>query len=291
MKRNLNLLAILSCMLLFVLLLTACGKTNTNPSASPASGGTPTPIILADSRPQQPHHEAFFEDMVTFLNTVNADTFESGNFKNIIERVKTEGYIIRPYYDGQPSTLYKGDTDAAVVLCPEYENAYFPPEFLYHLIDDNYRYRVEVLYIEEEMIPIAEKWGYIGINRYKRGDTEEEWTKTTSLVFNKQTIIWDDVETEVTIVTDPEDANSSYASFVWDNKYLMRIVGDTIENSDAYSTINLDILPHLSFEKMPLNSSTAPASSAAPQSSDNLLTPSSTTAPESTTPPADVPEE
>lgn len=272
MKRNLNLLAILSCMLLFVLLLTACGKTNTNPSASPASGGTPTPIILADSRPQQPHHEAFFEDMVTFLNTVNADTFESGNFKNIIERVKTEGYIIRPYYDGQPSTLYKGDTDAAVVLCPEYENAYFPAEFLYHLIDDNYRYRVEVLYIEEEMIPIAEKWGYIGINRYKRGDTEEEWTKTTTLVFNKQTITFGNVETEVTIVTDREDENSSYASFIWENKYLMRIFGNTIEGGNVYDVINTDILSHLSFEKMPLNptASTAPAESSAPQPSQSL---------------------
>ena len=287
MKRTL--FATLSCILLSILLLIACGETNTDLSGSPSSADTP--IIQGDSRPQQPHSEASFEDMVTFLNTVNADTFESGNFKDIIERVRTKGYIIRPYFDGQPSTLYETANGTLVVLCPEYENAYFPPEFLYHLIDDNYRYRVEILYIEEEMIPIAKKWRYIGINRYKRGDTEEEWTKTTSLVFNKQTIIWDDVETEVTIVTDPEDANSSYASFVWDNKYLMRIVGDTIENSDAYSTINLDILPHLSFEKMPLNSSTAPASSAAPQSSDNLLTPSSTTAPESTTPPADVPEE
>ena len=286
-----NLLAILSCILLSVFLLTACEEANTDPSDSPSSAGTPTPIILADGRPQQPHHEAYFEDMVTFLNTVNSDTFESGNFKNIIDRVKAEGYIIRPYYDGQPSTLYETVNGTLVVLCPEYENAYFPPEFLYHLIDDNYRYRVEVLYIEEEMIPIAKKWGYIGINRYKRGDTEEEWTKTTSLVFNKQTITFGDVETEVTIVTDREDENSSYASFVWDNKYLMRIFGNTIEGGNVYDVINTDILPHLSFEKMPLNSSaaTAPAESSAPQPSDGLQTPSST--PESTALPTDAPEE
>ena len=284
MKRTL--FATLSCILLSILLLTACGKdtiTEISPSA--------TANHQVSSRSQSPHHETTFEDMAAFLNTVNADTFENGNFKNILERVKAEEYIIRPYYDGQPSTLYKGDTDAAVVLCPEYENAYFPPEFLYHLIDGNYRYRVEILYIEEEMIPIAKKWGYIGINRYKRGDTEEEWTKTTSLVFNKQTITFGNVETEVTIVTDREDENSSYASFIWENKYLMRIFGNTIDEENVYDVINTDILPHLSFEKMPLNSSTAPASSAAPQSSDNLQTPSSTTAPESTTPPADVPEE
>ena len=287
MKRNLNLLAILSCILLSVLLLSACGKTNTNPSASPASGGTPTPIILADSIPQQPHSEASFEDMITFLNTVDVDTFENGNFKDIIERVKTEGYIIRPYYDGQPSTLYETVNGTLVVLCPEYENAYFPAEFLYHLIDDNYRYRVEVLYIEEEMIPIAEKWGYIGINRYKRGDTEEEWTKTTTLVFNKQTITFGNVETEVTIVTDREDENSSYASFIWENKYLMRIFGNTIEGGNVYDVINTDILSHLSFEKMPLNSSIAPTSSAAPQPS----TSPSAAAPESTALPAAIPEE
>ncbi len=287
MKRNLNLLAILSCILLSVLLLSACGKTNTNSSASPASGGTPTPIILADSIPQQPHSEASFEDMITFLNTVDVDTFENGNFKDIIERVKTEGYIIRPYYDGQPSTLYETVNGTLVVLCPEYENAYFPAEFLYHLIDDNYRYRVEVLYIEEEMIPIAEKWGYIGINRYKRGDTEEEWTKTTTLVFNKQTITFGNVETEVTIVTDREDENSSYASFIWENKYLMRIFGNTIEGGNVYDVINTDILSHLSFEKMPLNSSIAPTSSAAPQPS----TSPSAAAPESTALPAAIPEE
>lgn len=287
MKRNLNLLAILSCILLSVLLLSACGKTNTNSSASPASGGTPTPIILADSIPQQPHSEASFEDMITFLNTVDVDTFENGNFKDIIERVKTEGYIIRPYYDGQPSTLYETVNGTLVVLCPEYESAYFPAEFLYHLIDDNYRYRVEVLYIEEEMIPIAEKWGYIGINRYKRGDTEEEWTKTTTLVFNKQTITFGNVETEVTIVTDREDENSSYASFIWENKYLMRIFGNTIEGGNVYDVINTDILSHLSFEKMPLNSSIAPTSSAAPQPS----TSPSAAAPESTALPAAIPEE
>ena len=285
MKRTL--FATLSCILLSVLLLSACGKTNTNPSASPASGGTPTPIILADSIPQQPHSEASFEDMITFLNTVDVDTFENGNFKDIIERVKTEGYIIRPYYDGQPSTLYETVNGTLVVLCPEYENAYFPAEFLYHLIDDNYRYRVEVLYIEEEMIPIAEKWGYIGINRYKRGDTEEEWTKTTTLVFNKQTITFGNVETEVTIVTDREDENSSYASFIWENKYLMRIFGNTIEGGNVYDVINTDILSHLSFEKMPLNSSIAPTSSAAPQPS----TSPSAAAPESTALPAAIPEE
>ena len=265
-----NLLAALSCILLSVFLLAACDGTNTDPAGS-SSAGTPTPFIQADGRPQQPHHEAYFEDMISFLNTVDADTFENGNFKNIIEQVRANGYIVRPYYDGEPSTLYETVNGTLVVLCPEYENAYFPPEFLYHLIDDNYRYRVEVLYIEEEMIPIAEKWGIIGINRYKRGDTKEEWTKTTSLVFDKQTITLGDVETEVTIVTDQADENSSYASFVWDNKYLMRIVGDTIENPDAYSIINLDLLSHLSFEKMPLNASTAPAESSAPQPSENLF--------------------
>ena len=286
-----NSLAIFSCILLSVFLLTACGETNPNPSELPSSSAEPTPVVQADGIQQQPHSEASFEDMITFLNTVDANTFENGNFKNIIEQVKAEGYIVRPYFDGQPSTLYETVNGTLVVLCPEYENAYFPPEFLYHLIDDNYRYRVEILYIEEEMIPIAEKWGYIGINRYKRGDTEEEWTKTTSLVFNKQMITFGDIETEVTIVTDRQDENSSYASFIWENKYLMRIFGNTIEGGNVYDVINTDILPHLSFQKMPLNSSaaTTPADPSTPQPSDSLQTPSPI--PEGTALPSDASEE
>ena len=145
-----------------------------------------------------------------------------------------------------------------------------PPEFLYHLIDDNYRYRIDVWYMDEEFLPIAAKWSHPGIYWYKKGDTEENWTQTTSLTFERQTINFGNVKTEITIVKSEEN-NISYASFLWDN-YIIEVRGNTVGNENVYDVINTDILPHLSFQKMPLNptASTAPAESSTPQPSENL---------------------
>lgn len=286
MKRTL--FATLSCMLLSIFLLTACGETNTDSSDSPSSANTPTAVIQADGIPQQPHSEASFEDMVTFLNTVNADTFESGNFKDIIERVRTEGYIVRPYFDREPAVLRNTDDDGDVLLCPRYDNVKFPPEFMYHLIDEEFWYRIEVMYIEEEFVSAAEENGYWGVRAAREATTIENLKEDSTISHHTLTI--DGTERNVTVTNDTN--GQSYGDFVWD-KYLIRVRGDLLTASNPHMNINLDILPHLSFEKMPLNSSTTtpPIDSATPQPDDNLQTPSSTTAPESTALPAAVPEE
>lgn len=285
MKRTL--FATLSCMLLSIFLLTACGETNTYPSGSPSSADTPTAVIHADGIPQQPHSEASFEDMVTFLNTVNADTFESGNFKDIIERVRTEGYIVQPYFDGEPAVLRNTDDDGDVLLCPRYDNVKFPPEFMYHLIDEEFWYRIEVIYIDEHFVSAAEENGYWGVRAAREATTIENLKEDSTISHHTLTI--DGTERNVTVTNDTN--GQSYGDFVWD-KYLIRVRGDLLTASNPHMNINLDILPHLSFEKMPLNptASTTSGESSAPQPSESLQTTPSTTAPESTALPAAVPE-
>ena len=285
MKRTL--FATLSCILLSILLLIACGETNTDLSGSPSSADTPTAVIHADGIPQQPHSEASFEDMVTFLNTVNADTFESGNFKDIIERVRTEGYIVQPYFDGEPAVLRNTDDDGDVLLCPRYDNVKFPPEFMYHLIDEEFWYRIEVIYIDEHFVSAAEENGYWGVRAAREATTIENLKEDSTISHHTLTI--DGTERNVTVTNDTN--GQSYGDFVWD-KYLIRVRGDLLTASNPHMNINLDILPHLSFEKMPLNptASTTSGESSAPQPSESLQTTPSTTAPESTALPAAVPE-
>ena len=79
----------------------------------------------------------------------------------------------------------------------------------------------------------------------------------------------DGSERNVTVITYTD--GQSYGEFVWD-KYLIRVRGDLLTANDSYTNINLDLLPHLSFEKMPLNptASTASGESSAPQPSQSL---------------------
>ncbi len=277
-----NILSLLSYLLLSLFLLTACGKdtiTEISPSA--------TANHQVSSRSQSPHHETTFEDMAAFLNTVNADTFENGNFKDIIERVKNEGYIVQPYFDGKPAVLRNTDDDGDVLLFPRYNNVKVPPKFMYHLIDEEISYRVDVMYIDEQFISAAQSNGYLGVCSARDEQTLDEIKGDSTITHYVLTI--DGSERNVTVITYTD--GQSYGEFVWD-KYLIRVRGDLLTANDSYTNINLDLLPHLSFEKMPLNSSTTtpPIDSATPQPSESLQTTPSTTAPESTALPAAVPE-
>ena len=225
--------------------------------------------------------------MAAFLNTVNADTFENGNFKDIIERVKNEGYIVQPYFDGKPAVLRNTDDDGDVLLFPRYNNVKVPPKFMYHLIDEEISYRVDVMYIDEQFISAAQSNGYLGVCSARDEQTLDEIKGDSTITHYVLTI--DGSERNVTVITYTD--GQSYGEFVWD-KYLIRVRGDLLTANDSYTNINLDLLPHLSFEKMPLNSSTTtpPIDSATPQPSESLQTTPSTTAPESTALPAAVPE-
>lgn len=261
-----NLLAILSCILLSIFLLTACGKdtvTKVSPSA--------TPNQQDSTIPQQPHSEATFEDMMNFLNTVNVNTFENSNFKDIINRVKAEGYLIRPYYDGQPAGIQENTNQ--VRLSPQNDNIGYPSNFTYFCKNDEYLYTIRVFYIKEELLSIAKKDGIGGLYNYQMGIQKNEENAPSSEK-HKTNINKTDGYINIFI---SRTGDTSHAEFMWDDKYLIQINGNVEENGNAHETINLEILNHLSFEKMPLNSSaaTTPAESPTPQPSDSLQTPSS----------------
>ena len=262
MKR---ILSIFAYMLLCIFLFSACQE-------EPAFTNTPTPAVQADFIPQQPHSEATFEDMAAFINTVDADSFENGNFKDIIERVKNEGYLVRPYFDEQPASSLPYREQ--IMLSPKYDNIKCPPSFTYYCTDGGYLYTIEIYYINEELIPIAKEDGMGGLYNYQMGIQEtNEATAPTRTAYEVDITGTDGY---VTIVA------ARYAEFVWDNKYLMKIKGNTIESENAYETINVELLDHLSFQKMPLTAATASTESPAPRPSDTPL-PSST--PEPSKPP------
>ena len=97
MKKNVFLLSII--FIVSISLLVACSNENNTINAP-----LPTAIIDNDTFPIQPHLEMTFTDMAAFINTVDENTFENGEFKDIIERVRIEDYIIRPYFDGEPAS-------------------------------------------------------------------------------------------------------------------------------------------------------------------------------------------
>ncbi len=267
MKR---IVSIFAYMLLCIFLFSACQK-------EPAVTNTPTPAVQADFIPQQPHSEATFEDMAAFINTVDADSFENGNFKNIIERVKNEGYLVRPYYDNLPAGIRQQTNQ--VRLSPENDNIGYPANFTYSCQDNNYLYTIRIFYIEPDLIPIAKEGGTGGLYYYQMGIQEtNEATAPTRTAYEVDITGTDGYVTIIAART----KNASTAEFVWDNQYLIQINGNTIESENAHETINLELLDHLSFQKMPLTAATASTESPAPQPSD---TPLSSSTPEPSEPP------
>lgn len=260
MKKNVFLLSII--FIVSISLLVACSNENNTINAP-----LPTAIIDNDTFPIQPHLEMTFTDMAAFINTVDENTFENGEFKDIIERVRIEDYIIRPYFDGEPAS--PRENREQIMLSPVYDNLKNPPYFTYFCSSEEYLYTIDFFYLDEALIPAAKENGFSGIYQVLYGNTQID--SSTAPIHTTHKIYIDGTEISITVVT-AQVQESSYAEFMWDDKYLVKIQGDNIENKNALDVINLDLLPHLSFEKMLLNptASTAPAESSTPQPSENL---------------------
>ena len=242
---------IYSIILIVVLCLLSFVGCNENVKTDVEVANTPTGISGEAPR-QQPHDEVSFEDMINFINTVDEETYQDGDFNSIIDRVREEGYIIRPYFDGEPSTLADRGSSGAVYIEPYYVKPNVPPQFMYHFDDDGYKYRINVMYIDEAYIDASDADGYAGYRKYRDGDTTGQW-KTTEEYNNitHQIINIDGEDRNVTFETWP-DNDITNAFFVWD-KYLIKVAGDVyVEGGNAYGTCNVNLLTRLSFEKIPL---------------------------------------
>lgn len=228
-------------------MLSGCNNIQNNLNSYQEPTNTPggvTPVV-------QPHGEKTYEEMISFINTVDENTFEEGQFKSIIDRVREENYIIRPLYDGEPATFANRDNNDDFFLEPYYVHADYPPQFMYHFEDDGYKYRINIIYIDEAYIDVADADGYLGYKYYRDGDTSGNWRNTEDYdKISHKTVHIDGKDRNVTFETWTE-LETTEAFFVWD-KYLIKIVGDHIENEHIYDVCNIDILPHLSFEKVPL---------------------------------------
>lgn len=235
MSKRISLIWMILC-----LLFTACN--------SPAgSAPTPTPQIDCGGfpPPQQPHSETTFEDMVTLLNTVNANVFESGNFKEIIDRTRADGYILRPYFDNRPAAL-QADKNGDVSICPRYDGGRIPPGFMYHLREGKQSYQIEITYIEEEFISAAEENGFAGFYAARNPETASKNSSPRS----HYTVMIGDTEKNITVTASTN--GFSYGEFVWE-KYLIRVSGNLFTTGQPDATINTDLFSHLSFRKMRLN--------------------------------------
>ena len=228
----------------------ACGNAPENPAVA-----TTTPII--HNMPVQPHGEKTYEEMISFINTVDENTFQDGQFKSAIDRVREENYIIRPLYDGNAATFADREPNFPLYIEPYYKHADYPPQFMYHFEDDGYKYRINVIYIDEAYIDDADDYGFSGYYHFLNGGTKAEWKKTKAYkTLSHKKIHIDGKKCNVTLQTLSED-KSTQAFFVW-GKYLIKVVGDHIENERAYDVCNTDILTHLSFEKVPLKQRSSP---------------------------------
>lgn len=236
MKKNVWRLTAIALLLTF--LLSACEE-------SPAASPTPQIGCGGFPPPQQPYGVATFEDMVAFLNTVNANVFEAGNFKEIIDRTRADGYILRPYFDNKPASLNNTGENRNVLLCPRYDNGKIPPGFMYHLREGKQKYRIEITYIEEEFVYAAEENGFAG---FYAARNPQATSKTLSLPHTTVTI--GGIEKNVTITNG--SGNSPYGEFVWD-KYLIRISGDLFTTGRPDAALNTDLFSHISFRKIRLN--------------------------------------
>ena len=229
--------------------LSGCNNIQNNPNTYEEPTSTPSgvaPVV-------QPHGEKTYEEMIAFINTVDENTFKDGQFKSIIDRVREENYIIRPLYDGKPATLADRGNNGNLYIEPYYSYSNYPPQFMYHFEDGGYKYRINIIYIDEAYIDAADVDGYTGYKHYRDGDTSGQWKTTEE--YNKithKTIKIDGKDRNVTFYTTNKLYDLTNAYFVWD-KYLIKVAGDVfVEEVDVYAVCNTDILPHLSFEKVPL---------------------------------------
>lgn len=229
-------------LLVVFLLLTFLFSACTEGFAAP----TPTPQIGCGGfpPPQQPYHETSFEDMTALLNTVNANIFESGNFKEIIDRTRADGYILRPYFDNKPAALQKQNELGSVLLCPRYDGGKIPPGFMYHLQEGEQKYTLDITYIEEEFISAAEENGSAG---FYAARNQKQMLKD-SPDRRHTTVTIGGTEKNVTVTS---NGAYPYGEFVWD-KYLIRVSGPLFTAGQPNAELNTELFSRISFRKIRL---------------------------------------
>lgn len=195
MKRQFFYICIL--MVLSIILCVGCYNGDTNIPQC-----TETPIVTATISPDtiineeqgdeeqineeqpevRPHSESSYENMIAFLNNVDENTFGEGRFKNVIDMIRDDGYILQPYFNGTPATIAVRNEEQTLHLAPAY-NGLSEELFAWYrnTVDGKeYYFYVGVNYIEEQYLDEYEAHGSGGAY-YAKGDDYEE--KVNSAIF------------------------------------------------------------------------------------------------------------
>lgn len=227
-----KILAVFFLVIVLLSVFSGCKKNIERPEITTGCGGEPTPIYGEDN----------YEDMIYTINTVDADTFEKGMYKSLIECVRKDNYIIRPLYDGAPLLLRERDGGDRIYMEPYIRE--IPHRFMYLLDHDGVMYRFLIFYIDENYLDKADKYGYQGYEHFLNGGNYWEWITKDHKDQEYRKINFAGKKRNVTFIND--DEVMSY--FVWE-KYLIR-VDCTLDNGGIDHCV--EFIKHLSFEKVKL---------------------------------------
>ncbi len=168
-------------LLLVAVLILSCGcQGNANTLSEPTCTiAQATNGVEEEGTPQQPHNESSFLDMITFVNTVDENVFENGAFKNVVEMIKEDGYILQPYYDNEAANIALRNERQSLCLAPSY-NGVSEELFAWYrstVEGREYHFYVGVYYLKSEYLDEYAEHGSGGAY-YAQGDAYEEKVNT-----------------------------------------------------------------------------------------------------------------
>lgn len=240
---------------IIIVFCTGCSKKNTNIAMQ-------TPMITPKVEVQTNtatsggnedwRYETTIESMTNFINTVNAETYCGGSFKDVILRIRQDGYIIVPTFDGEISAVLTDAEIGRVVLSQsEPQNGTLPPYFVIHFSDNGFRYRADIYLIKENEASDFAENGFNAINgNYITEAQEYQETQYITETF----VSSQGQEMQIRSFSHPlKNADYSAAEVVLEEKFYIRIVGDYSQKSNVYDAINKELLSHIGFTKVYLN--------------------------------------
>lgn len=214
-------LAVLLVLISVISLFSGCG--NEKP--------TNTPTICPQFIP--PHSENTAEELISFINTVDENTFENGAFKDIISRVRTKGYILYPCLDGSPIILSLTGEFPPVSLSPNQVSSSSPAGISYYFIENQCKYLIGVLYADESHLQAVDTNAYTSFYH-----ADEKF---------QQKLYIDGAERNVSFFV----TSGTSAHFVLDDLLITVNSNILFEDSDPFPC-DADFLSRLSFKKIPL---------------------------------------
>ena len=182
--------------------------------------------------------------------TKTAEVYEKGYYQSMIEAVKRNGFLLKPYYKGKLIELYDNRPDIKYKFVLEYEWGNEGAGYVFGApVDGDFSGLITVYYLNEADAEDAKENPY----RYLFG---KKFERTLENVlkggWQKKNIVIGGQET--TAYLRPFGANSTddreWMVFVYEEKFLVKIIFNAYKNEDKFGS--LDFVKDLTFEMIPL---------------------------------------